>query len=278
MSILELMSEMEKKNQPFAVATVVKTSGSVPGKVGFKILVDAAGKSTGTVGGGELEQRVTTECISRLKEGNSGVQEYILREKPGDDAQVGEAQIVPMMCNGRVLIYYEVFRNRTPVYIFGGGHVGQALSAILAKLGYHLILIDNREDFVTGETNPHFHEKHLAQYPDYAREFSPPPDSFVVIMTQGHGYDYETLREIWKRNLPLKYIGVIASKSKSAGLMKNLQRDFGGEIDFSRLYSPIGLDIGGSTENEIALSIAAEIQAVRYDKNLPHLRKGKIES
>ncbi|HFE64381.1 MAG TPA: XdhC family protein, partial [Caldithrix sp.] len=65
MSIIRLMSEMENKNQPFVLATVVKTSGSVPGKVGFKILVDAAGKSTGTVGGGELEQRVTTECLAR---------------------------------------------------------------------------------------------------------------------------------------------------------------------------------------------------------------------
>lgn len=272
MSILEQMSEMEKKNQPFAVAMVVKTSGSVPGKVGFKMLVDATGKSSGTVGGGELEQRVIAECLSRLNEGESGMQEYILREKPGDKAQAGEAEIVPMMCNGRVLIYYEVFRNRTPVYIFGGGHVGQALSAILANLGYHLVLVDNREDFVTGETNPHFHERHLAQYPDFAREFSPPPDSFVVIMTQGHSYDYETLREIWKRNLPLKYIGVIASKSKSAGLIKNLQRDFGGKIDLTRLYSPIGLDIGGNTESEIALSIAAEIQAVRFGKNARHLR------
>lgn len=272
MSILEQMSEMEKKNQPFAVAMVVKTSGSVPGKVGFKMLVDATGKSSGTVGGGELEQRVIAECLSRLNEGESGMQEYILREKPGDKAQAGEAEIVPMMCNGRVLIYYEVFRNRTPVYIFGGGHVGQALSAILANLGYHLVLVDNREDFVTGETNPHFHERHLAQYPDFAREFSPPPDSFVVIMTQGHSYDYETLREIWKRNLPLKYIGVIASKSKSAGLIKNLQRDFGGKIDLTRLYSPIGLDIGGNTESEIALSVAAEIQAVRFGKNARHLR------
>ena len=272
MSILEQMSEMEKKNQPFAVAMVVKTSGSVPGKVGFKMLVDATGKSSGTVGGGELEQRVIAECLSRLNEGESGMQEYILREKPSDKAQAGEAEIVPMMCNGRVLIYYEVFRNRTPVYIFGGGHVGQALSAILANLGYHLVLVDNREDFVTGETNPHFHERHLAQYPDFAREFSPPSDSFVVIMTQGHSYDYETLREIWKRNLPLKYIGVIASKSKSAGLIKNLQRDFGGEIDLTRLYSPIGLDIGGNTESEIALSVAAEIQAVRFGKNARHLR------
>ena len=91
-------------------------------------------------------------------------------------------------------------------------------------------------------------------------------------MTQGHNYDYEILKVLYKRKLTLRYIGVIASKSKSAGLIKKLKQDFGDNIDLSNLYTPIGLKIGGSTEKEIALSIASELQAIRHGEEVAHMR------
>jgi xanthine dehydrogenase accessory factor len=91
-------------------------------------------------------------------------------------------------------------------------------------------------------------------------------------MTQGHGFDYEILEQIYRRKLTCRYIGIIASSSKAAKLLSRLQDKFGNKVDLSNIYTPIGLDIGGNTESEIALSIAAEIQAINFGKNVPHLR------
>ena len=273
MNIYEKIAELNRKNQPFVLAAIVKTAGSVPGKTGFKILVKEDGTSSGTVGGGELEKRVLEECSSRLEEGESGLQEYVLRERDTGKEKIGNAQIIPMMCNGKVWIYYDVVKNRTPVYIFGGGHVGQALCYFLSKLDFQITVIDNREQFVGKEKNSYADKLILSEYVGFAREFTPLKNAFTVIMTQGHSYDYDVLRTLYERKLPLKYIGVIASRSKSAGLIKNLKKDFGEDVDTSHLYTPIGIDIGGNTESEIALSIAAEIQAIRFGKNVQHLRR-----
>ncbi|GAB4371533.1 MAG: hypothetical protein Kow0042_14320 [Calditrichia bacterium] len=139
MKVYKKIAELIEENKSFTIATVVDTRGSVPGKIGFKMVVDREGKSFGTVGGGELEQRVVAECIARLERGESGLREYLLQEKAGS-AKKGQAEVIPMMCNGKVWVYYEVVRNRPSVFVFGGGHVGQALSYFLSKLNYHLIL------------------------------------------------------------------------------------------------------------------------------------------
>ncbi len=273
MNIFEKISELSHENRAFVVATVVKASGSVPGKVGFKMIVESGGKSTGTVGGGEIEQRAVQECKDRMNTGASGMQEYILREKASANKREGDAEVIPMMCNGKVWIYYDVVNQQPSVYIFGGGHVGQALSFFLSKLNYQIILVDNREEFASESKNPYATKRVLDDYLKFSKTFEPQPNSIAVIMTHGHGYDYEILHLLYQRELPFRYIGVIASKSKSGQLINKLKNDLGSSIDLSNLYTPIGIDIGGSSESEIALSIAAEIQAVRNGKQISHLGK-----
>jgi len=272
MNLYEKILDLSRENQAFAIATVTKTAGSVPGKTGFKMLVTSEGKTYGTVGGGEIEQAVKKECLKRIGNGESGLQEYILQEKKSAVKSTGEAQVIPMMCNGRVWIFYDVPALQDPVYLFGGGHVGQALSYFLAKLNYRVILVDNREEFVSEQKNPYASERIFSDYIEYTAKFQLPKNAFVIIMTQGHGFDYEILEQIYRRKLTCKYIGVIASTSKATKLLSRLREKFGKKVDLSRIYTPIGLDIGGNTESEIALSIAAEIQAINFGKNVPHLR------
>ncbi len=94
----------------------------------------------------------------------------------------------------------------------------------------------------------------------------PPDDSYFIILTHGHAYDYEIAKNIYlkKRNFP--YVGVIASKSKAAGIVNKIKEELGKDIDLSNFHSPVGLKIGGSTAEEIALGIAAEIQSVYYKR------------
>jgi xanthine dehydrogenase accessory factor len=151
--------------------------------------------------------------------------------------------------------------------------VGQALSYFLAKLKFRIILIDNRQEFANSEINPYAHQCVVENYLEFSKKFEPPVNSFIIIITHGHQYDYEILKNIYQRELPVKYVGVIASRSKAAQLKKQLIDDLGSQLDISNLFTPIGIDLGGSTESEIALSITAEIQAVLFNKTVPHLRK-----
>jgi xanthine dehydrogenase accessory factor len=262
MSIYEEILELENNNQSFIVATVIKTSGSAPGKVGFKMVIKIDGSTFGTVGGGAIEIEVIKEAVERLSTGESGTKEYLLSDN--DSLKNNNATVVPMKCSGQADIYYEVHGSLTTVYIFGGGHVGHALLYYLAPLNFHTILIDNRKEFTSTERNPSAKEYIYKEYADFADQFNPPPKSFAVVLTHGHKYDYEILKKIYERKLDFKYIGVIASKSKASAMIHNLKEQFHSDIDLSNLHTPIGLKIGGNTAEEIALTIAAEIQAIKY--------------
>ncbi|MGD9488553.1 MAG: XdhC family protein [Calditrichaceae bacterium] len=268
MEIYKKILELENSNQPFAVATVIQSAGSTPGKVGFKMVIESSGLLTGTVGGGELEQEVVREAKSRLLTKESGTQEYILSKKPENSEKSGKATIVPMSCNGRISIFYEIHGRQETVYIFGGGHVGQALLYHLAPLGYHTILIDNRPEFASEAKNPYAADRVLSDYIEFTDQFNPDSDAFVIILTHGHEYDYQILKHIYKRNLKPAYIGLIASKSKAFTIMEKLRKDFGDKVDTGPLFTPVGLKIGGSSAAEIGLAIAAEMQSVRYGKTL----------
>lgn len=261
MNIYEKISELLKQNKPFVLATVIKTDGSTPGKVGFKMIIETEDKTFGTVGGGMIEKEVISEALKRMKDRESGIVEYLLSgDAPFDKTQ---AKVLQMSCSGRCWIFYEIFDMRPTVYVFGGGHVGQALLKQLSLIDYYKVLIDNRPEFANKDINPFADEIILADYIEYASTFLPAEDSFIVIMTHGHTYDLDILKKIYERKIKVKYIGVIASKSKAQKIKNEIKENFG-ENALSNLHSPIGLDIGGSTPQEIALSIAAELQMVLY--------------
>ena len=262
MNIYEEILELKKNNRSFVIATVVNTSGSAPGKVGFKMLIKNDGSTIGTVGGGAIEVEVIKEGIKRLSSGESGIKEYLLSDN--ESLKNSDATVVPMKCSGQAAVYYEVHGNLTTIYIFGGGHVGHALLYFLSPLNYHTVLVDNRKEFASAERNHLANEIIHKEYTEFVDEFSPSGDSFAVILTHGHKYDYEILKRIYERKLHFKYIGVIASKSKASAIIHALKEELNGNIDLTNLHTPIGLKIGGNTAEEIALAIAAEIQAVEH--------------
>ena len=264
MNIFKRISELSERNSPFVIATVIKSEGSVPGKVGFKMLVETNGDTLGTVGGGAIEQEAKEEAISLLSSGENVIREYMLSDKATIAAE--NTKVLPMSCSGRVSIFFEVFGEKTTVYLFGGGHVGNSLLQFLKPLGYHTILIDNRKEFAGAGKNPDASERVFSDYIEYAKTFNPNPGCYFVAMTHGHQYDFEIVKTLLERKIDAKYIGVIASKTKAAGIISKLRNEFGDNIDLSRLHTPIGLKIGGNSAIEIALSISAQIQAVKYGK------------
>jgi xanthine dehydrogenase accessory factor len=263
MSLFEKITDLEKSNSSFVIVTVVELSGSVPGKIGFKMIVESNGNATGTVGGGAIEIEAVKDALARLLSGESGIKEYLLSDK--QNKIIENTQIVPMKCSGKVTLYFEVHGNLPAIYIFGGGHVGQALLQFLSQLSYFTVLIDNRNEIIESKHLPSSRNI-LTDYVEFADSFNPKPDDFIVVLTQGHKYDFDIVRTIFKRKLNVSYVGVIASKNKARELEENLKNEFGSDIDLSKLHSPIGLKLGGNTASEIALCIAAEIQQIRFSK------------
>ena len=261
MELYEKIIELKRSNKAFVIVTVVNTAGSVPGKTGFKMIVESNGKTSGTVGGGAIEKTAIKEALNRLKISSGGLEEYILSDK----GKSKDKNIVPMSCNGKVWIYYEVSGSVPTVYIFGGGHVGSALIYFLKTLNYHIVLIDNREEFIN-KNKDNVNETVFEEYDKFCAKFKPVDDSYYVILTHGHKHDYEILSRLYKRNIKCKYIGVIASKDKAKGMIAKLKDDIGTKVNLDILHTPIGLKIGGNTAEEIALCIAAEMQSVRFNK------------
>ncbi|MDP4115278.1 MAG: XdhC/CoxI family protein [Bacteroidota bacterium] len=264
MDIQEKIFELSKNNISFAVATVVKTSGSTPGKVGFKMIVESSGSTIGTVGGGGIEVEAIAESLKRLQTNESSLVEYILSDKTMEEPV--EANVIKMSCNGKAWIFYEVFNSRPAIYVFGGGHVGQALLSILANLPFRTVLIDNRPEFASETVNKNADTIICEDYINYTQKFNPESNSYIVILTHKHIYDYDILKTIFERKLQVPYIGVIGSKSKAKGVKEQLPKDLGYIPDISNLHIPIGFDLGGDTAYEIAIAIAAQIQAVYYNK------------
>jgi len=266
MDIIEKIYHLKNEKKSFVVATIIEAEGSTPGKISFKMIITSDGETFGTVGGGTIENIVEKDAQLYLKRGLNGTKEYDLKaDKEASKEATG------MICGGAVKVYFETHVPKRKVYIFGGGHVCQALERILPSEKYSIAIIDNREQFISKSLHPFADERVCEEYVDFFEHFKPEINSYVVIVTHGHKYDYDVLRMIIKKDLTLKYIGMIGSKIKVSATLNKIKDEFG-EVDLDNLYSPIGIDLGGSSASEIAVSIVAEMQAIEYGKKAPHMR------
>lgn len=266
MDIIEKIYRLKKDNIPFVIATVIEAEGSTPGKTGFKMIVTGNGESYGTVGGGTVEKLVEQDAIKNLKRGMNSTKEYDLK---GDTSSSNEA--TGMICGGKVKVYFEIHIPKRKIYIFGGGHVSQALEKILPSEKYSLVIIDNRKEFSSKSLHT-FADEHICEnYKSFLEDFKLEVGSYAVIVTHEHRFDYDVLKMILNKNSGLKYIGMIGSKIKVKATLDKIRNELG-EVSLENLYSPIGIDLGGSSASEIALSIAAEMQALEYNRKVPHMR------
>jgi len=265
MNIFEKITELQSKGISFVLTTIIKSSGSTPGKVGFKLICTKNGEISGTVGGGQLEKEIINECKVRFEQKESLTKEYLLSE---NNVRSEDVKVLNMSCNGKVSVFFEYFSSPDKIYVFGGGHIGQAFLKVIKDLDYSTILIDGRKEFANAEKNPFADEIINEDYSAYLKLFTPYENSYIVIATHTHDNDYAVLKSCIENYQKIKYIGIVASKSKAKSFKEKLAGDFGDNINLQKVHMPVGLNIGGSTPAEIALSIASEIQLVRYGKEI----------
>lgn len=252
MSIYQALAEMEVNGEQGALCTIIGSQGSTPRHEGSKMLVYADGRIIGTVGGGELENRVIKAALSALQDGKAKRLNYSMVDpKEGD----------PGVCGGSVEIYVEPLGGKAEVLIVGGGHVGKAVAHLAKWLGFRVAVSDDRADFCTPETNPDADEFYPVEFSELPLVKAITPMTFVVITTRGSAIDVPGLPGLLDTRAG--YIGIIGSKRRWL-TTRNALSDMGiSEEILQRIQSPIGLELSAETPEEIAVSIMAEIIMLR---------------
>ncbi len=261
-SFYEQLVALERAGAPFVLVVLVEALGSTPQDTGAKMLVTPAGLHAGTVGGG----RVEAKAIATAQELLSATTPAAERSSPRFVSWTLKGD-VGMTCGGAVKLYFEPHPAggvAWPIVIFGAGHITQALVPVLLPLPCSLRIYDTRPEWIA--RLPRAWNLHAEAVADLAAAIdSLPDDAFVLCMTQGHKTDRPILqRALANRRFP--YVGCIGSDAKSAILRQELIAEGLAPERAAQFHCPVGLDFGTNHPHEIALSIAAQLLAVRDQK------------
>ena len=242
------------------LCTVTEESGSTPRSKGASMWVRRDGSISGTVGGGLLEFETIKKARELLASGETVlVWKKELTEKEG------------MLCGGSATIYMEVIGREDELVILGAGHVGKAVAEVGAFAGFRVTVWDEREEFANSGNIPCARTVVCPIEDIFDKGISFHERSYVVIVTRGHALDSEAVAIT--DNKPGAYYGMIGSRSKIAAVRKMLMARGVSQEHLDRIHQPIGLPIKAETPEEIAVSILAEIIAVRRRVDLDGLRK-----
>lgn len=312
--------------QSVELVTLLESHGSTPRGAGAMLAVFPDGRTTGTVGGGNVEYESAIFAKKLLEQKENALKNF--RFVQGDAASLG------MVCGGDVILHFhylpagdekmievlrdlmeatgknadtwlvrrleqdrvcafgladrngcryldesipaELLQNRAMyqdgwfafpavtagrLYIFGGGHVSQALVPAVAAVGFRPVVYDDRPEFSRPELFPQAEEVLCGAFEELDRKVTVTPDDYVVIMTRGHQADYEVLAQLLRSGA--KYLGCIGSKRKLALCRERLLEAGYTAEEYAVVHAPIGLAIGAETPAEIAVSVTAELIAVR---------------
>ncbi|MCK4546856.1 MAG: XdhC family protein [Candidatus Eisenbacteria sp.] len=256
--VYERIADLARRGIPAVAATVIRTEGSTPRGVGAKMVIAADGRNWGTIGGGFVESAVIEQAASVLKSGAPRTLQYDLE---------GEGKDSGALCGGKIEILLEPLLAAERLHIFGAGHVARALAELAKRVGFAVTVIDPRPEQANRERFPFADDIVVRGFAEVAAETVPGPDTYVVVLTPEHKHDEEVVRAVL--NSPFRYVGMIGSRRKVATLISHLKEAGFGEEVMRKLHSPIGLDIGAETPEEIAVSIVAELVASRRGVETP---------
>jgi xanthine dehydrogenase accessory factor len=270
MDLFEEIVRMRRAGQRGALATIVHTNGSIPSYESSRMLVRDDGTIAGTVGGGCVEAEVWAAAKDVIRNEQPRKMTFNLNSEAGYDAG--------LICGGTLEIFVEPILPQPMLYLFGGGHVSTAVARVAHQAGFAIGVIDDRDAFANLERFPMASEIYTT-YEEAFAKIKPTASSYLVIVTRGHKDDMRVVA--WAVETEARYIGMIGSRRKVVSVYKALEKEGFPLEKFERVHAPVGLEIGALTPEEIAVSIAAELIAVRRNaENLPHksVRLNKIAS
>jgi xanthine dehydrogenase accessory factor len=245
LKIYEEVVRLTRAGEAFALATVTAHSGSSPRKAGAKMLVRGDGTTLGTVGGGRVEAETTQAGLAALEDGAPRTIPFVLTEENG------------FACGGGMTVYLEPHGSALRLVMFGAGHVGRAVAALAKSCGFRVTVVDERPECACSEMLPFADEIICAPVPDSFDKLRLGSKTYVVIATPGHVHDFAAVRGVLKSEAG--FIGLLGSRRKRETLMAILQEEGFPPDQRERVVTPVGLDIGAETPEEIAVSIIGQL-------------------
>jgi len=260
MDIFEEIVRMRKAGERGALATIVHTNGSIPSHESSRMLVREDGSIAGTIGGGCVEADVWAAAKDVMHAEQPRKMTFNLNHEAAYDAG--------LICGGTLEVFVEPILPQPVLYIFGGGHVSLGVARAANAAGFAVNVVDDRAAFANSERFPMAGELYTS-YAEAFRKIKPNASSYLLIVTRGHKDDMRVLA--WAARTEARYVGMIGSKRKVLSVYKALEKEGYSAEEFERVHAPVGLDIGALSPEEIAVSIVAELIAVRRNaRSLPH--------
>jgi xanthine dehydrogenase accessory factor len=267
MDLFEEIVKMRRAGQRGALATIVHTNGSIPSYESSRMLVREDGSLAGTIGGGCVEAEVWAAAKEVMQNEAPRKMVFNLNNEASYDNG--------LICGGTVEIFVEPILPQPMLYLFGGGHVSMAVAKAASAAGFAVGVVDDRETFANPQRFPAAQEV-FTNYDDAFRKIQPNASTYLVIVTRGHKEDMRVLA--WAVRTDARYVGMIGSKRKVISVYKALEQEGYKAEEFEHIYAPMGLEIGALSPEEIAISIVAELIAVRRNAASAAHKKVKIES
>lgn len=244
---------MRRRGERAALATIVMRHGSTPRKDAAKMLIYEDGRRSGTIGGGCAEAEVCREAATIIRSGKSALLKFDLAGEDAEDEG--------MICGGSMEVYVEPILPDPMLVIFGAGHVGQCVARIAGMIGFRIAVADDRILYANRERFPEAAEIYAGAWEDTFQKLPVHEATYLLIVTRGHQFDLVCLR--YALATPAKYIGLMGSERKIKLFYETLEKEGADPAQFRRVHAPVGIQIGSETPEEIAVSIAAELIAVR---------------
>ncbi|MGO8759001.1 MAG: XdhC family protein [Terracidiphilus sp.] len=263
MNVYEEIVKLQREGRRGAVATIVNSRGSIPSFQSAKMLIRDDGSIAGTIGGGCVEAEVWQAAREVMAEEKPRSLTFDLNQNPKYDTG--------LVCGGTLEIFVEPVLPMPLLYIFGAGHVAVELFKAARNAGFDCIVADDRDAYANSERFPGAREVIAKDFDEALAGLAPSESSFIVIATRGHRDDMRVLR--WAVETPAHYIGMVGSRRKAVTVFRELTQEGLKPEIFDRVHSPVGLDIGAVMPEEIAVSIVAELIAIRRraERALPHM-------
>jgi len=249
--VQEWLARARRERVTAVLATVVQVTGSAPQVPGAKLVVLADGRAAGTVGGGAFERRVLEEARAALD--------------PAADATrlltLNLTRDLGMCCGGEMKVFLERVLGAERLVLFGGGHIGKALAEAASRAGFEVTVVDEREEWAAPARFPAAREV-VCEEPEVALpELVLDEATFCVVVTHDHRLDQALVKALLRSRA--RFVGLVASRTKRNKFVSRLRAQGLTEDELGRLRAPLGFAIGAITPEEIAVSIVAELVAVR---------------
>jgi xanthine dehydrogenase accessory factor len=252
--VLEAALRAEETGAPAALVTVIATEGSTPQKAGAKMLVYPDGTIVGTIGGGCVEAEMTWRARQSIEARKPQVASYDLTpDQAGEDG---------LVCGGRMQVFIEPIEGTPTLCLFGAGHVAQPLARMAKAAGFRVQVADDRIKFANRERFPDVDLLVVEEFATAAGKMTLGPNTYAVVVTRGHKGDAEALRAVVGKGL--RFVGLLGSRPKLVHLVSALEESGAPPEDMAEIHCPLGIEIGAVSPEEIAVSVLAQMIAVRH--------------